>query len=151
MHEEEGLYYLCSENKGVDHLRSSSNCAADLRLCFCICNNQVFSSHEPMDHRLSLNDKSRAGVRPLVRLFTHLNTNISANRGPIANKFYLKYHWVEEKATLGFGSDRIRTVISKPNSMATDIFHRVKIQKILSTLLDRIFFILPGTCVIRKS
>ena len=33
--EVEGLYYLCSENKGADQLRSY--CAADLRLCFRIC------------------------------------------------------------------------------------------------------------------
>ena len=33
--EEEGLYYLCSENKGADQL--SSYCTADLRLCFSIC------------------------------------------------------------------------------------------------------------------
>ena len=29
------LYYLCSENKGVDQL--CGYCAADLRLYFCIC------------------------------------------------------------------------------------------------------------------
>ena len=33
---EEGLYYLCSENKGADQLRS-------LRLCFRICIMLVFS------------------------------------------------------------------------------------------------------------
>ena len=38
---EEGLYYLCSENKDVDQLRSY--CTADLRLCFRICKSQVFS------------------------------------------------------------------------------------------------------------
>ena len=32
---EEGLYYVCSENKGVDQLRG--NREADLRLCFRIC------------------------------------------------------------------------------------------------------------------
>ena len=37
----EGLYYLCSENKGADQLRSY--CAADLRLCFRICKKPVFS------------------------------------------------------------------------------------------------------------
>ena len=37
----EGLYYLYSENKGADQLRSY--CAADLRLCFRICKNPVFS------------------------------------------------------------------------------------------------------------
>ena len=38
--EVEGLYYLCSENKGADQLRG--NRAADLRLCFWICKKQVF-------------------------------------------------------------------------------------------------------------
>ena len=32
IYEEEELYYLCSENKGADQLRSY--CEADLRLCF---------------------------------------------------------------------------------------------------------------------
>ena len=39
--EEEGLYYLCSENKGADQLRSYRK--ADLRLCFRICKKPVFS------------------------------------------------------------------------------------------------------------
>ena len=39
--EVEGVYYLYSENKGADQLRSY--CAADLRLCFRICKNPVFS------------------------------------------------------------------------------------------------------------
>ena len=38
--EVEGLYYLCSENKGADQLRSY--CAADLRLCFHIFKKQGF-------------------------------------------------------------------------------------------------------------
>ena len=37
---EEGLYYLCSENKDADQLRSYG--AADLYLCFCICKKLVF-------------------------------------------------------------------------------------------------------------
>ena len=37
----EGLYYLCSENKGADQL--CGYCEADLRLCFCICKTLVFS------------------------------------------------------------------------------------------------------------
>ena len=37
----EGLYYLCSENKGADQLRGYRE--ADLRLCFCICKKLVFS------------------------------------------------------------------------------------------------------------
>ena len=35
------MYYLCSENKGTDQLRGYRE--ADLRLCFCICKNPVFS------------------------------------------------------------------------------------------------------------
>ena len=37
----EGLYYLCSENKGADQLRGCHK--ADLRLCFRIFNMLVFS------------------------------------------------------------------------------------------------------------
>ena len=36
----EGLYYLCSENKGADQLRGYRE--ADLRLCFRICKKPVF-------------------------------------------------------------------------------------------------------------
>ena len=39
--EEEELHYLCSENKGADQL--CSYCTADLRLCFRIGNNPIFS------------------------------------------------------------------------------------------------------------
>ena len=35
--EVEGLYYLCSENKGADQLRGYRE--TDLRLCFRICKN----------------------------------------------------------------------------------------------------------------
>ena len=37
---EEELYYLCSENKGADQLRSY--CEADLLLCFRLCRLLVF-------------------------------------------------------------------------------------------------------------
>ena len=40
-YEVEGLYYLCSENKGADQLRNY--CAADLSLCFRICKKPIFS------------------------------------------------------------------------------------------------------------
>ena len=39
--EVEGLYYLCSENKGADQLQGYRE--ADLRLCFRICKMLVFS------------------------------------------------------------------------------------------------------------
>ena len=41
IYEVEGLYYLCSENKGADQLRGYR--IADLRLCFRICKMLVFS------------------------------------------------------------------------------------------------------------
>ena len=41
IYEVEGLYYPCSENKGADQLRGYRE--ADLRLCFRICKNPVFS------------------------------------------------------------------------------------------------------------
>ena len=39
--EVDGLYYLCSENKGADFQRSFPT--ADLPLCFHMCKKQVFS------------------------------------------------------------------------------------------------------------
>ena len=53
--------------------------------------------------------------------------NISETRGPIATKFYLKPHWIGGKDALGFGPDRIRTLVS----MATDSSHRVIMGKML--------------------
>ena len=41
MYEVEGLYYLCSENKGAD--QPCGYREADLRLCFRICKMLVFS------------------------------------------------------------------------------------------------------------
>ena len=58
------------------------------------------------------------------------NMNISATSGPIAAKFYLKHHWVGAKAALGFGQDRIRTLVS----MATESSHMVIMEKTVSCL-----------------
>ena len=60
-----------------------------------------------------------------VCVSTFSNMNISETREPIATKFYLKHHLIGEKNALGFGPDRIRTLVS----MATDSFHRVIIGK----------------------
>ena len=62
--------------------------------------------------------------------FTISNMNISATSGPIATKFYLKHHWVGGKAVVGFGPDRIRTLVS----MATESSHRVIMEKTVSPL-----------------
>ena len=76
-----------------------------------------------------------SGVRPSSSVVvrrpsssTISNMNISATSGPIATKFYLKHHWVGGKATLGFGPDWIRTLVS----MATESSHRVIMEKTVS-------------------
>ena len=70
-----------------------------------------------------------SGVRQ-SSLSTISNMNISATSGPIAIKFYLKHHWVRGKAALGFGPDRIRTLVS----IATESSHRVIMEKTVSPL-----------------
>ena len=66
-----------------------------------------------------------ASVRVSVRASTLSNMNISETSRPIATKFYLKHHWGEGKAALGFDADQIRTLVS----MATDSSHRVIMGK----------------------
>ena len=51
--------------------------------------------------------------------------NISETNRSIATKFYLKHHLVGGKAALGFGPDRIRTLVS----MATESSHWVIMEK----------------------
>ena len=58
------------------------------------------------------------------------NMNISETNGSMANKFYLKHHWGGGLAALGFGPDRIRTLVS----MATESSHRVIMVKMVSPL-----------------
>ena len=74
-----------------------------------------------------------SGVWPFVlrpaSSSTISNMNISASSGPIAMKFQ-KHHWDGGKAAIGFGSDRIRTLVS----MATDSSHRVIMEKTVSPL-----------------
>ena len=60
-------------------------------------------------------------------LWTFSNSNISATSGPIVTEFYLNYHWGGGKAALGFGLDRIGTLVS----MANDSSHRVIMGKML--------------------
>ena len=56
--------------------------------------------------------------------------NISETSWPIATKFYLNHHWGGGMAALGFGPDRIGTLVS----MATDSSHRVIMGNMLLTL-----------------
>ena len=69
----------------------------------------------------------RPSVRPSVRASTLSNINISETSWPIVIKFHQKHHWGGGLAALGFGPDRIRTLVS----MATDSSHRVIMGKTL--------------------
>ena len=71
-----------------------------------------------------------ACVDACVRVFTLSNMNISETNGMIATKFYLKHHLGGGLAALGFGPDRIRTLVS----MATESSHRVIMVKTVSPL-----------------
>ena len=73
----------------------------------------------------------RACVRPL----TLSNMNISATSWPIGMKFYLEHHWGRGKGSVGFGPDRIRTLVS----MATDSSHRVIMGKTASSRFLKCF------------
>ena len=63
--------------------------------------------------------------------------NISETNVSIATKFYLKHHLVGGKAALGFGPDRIRTLVS----MATESSHAVIMEKMVPPLFLGCFFI----------
>ena len=56
--------------------------------------------------------------------------NVSETNGSIATKFYLKHHLGGGLAALGFGPDRIRTLVS----MARESSHRVIMVKTVSPL-----------------
>ena len=77
----------------------------------------------------------RPSVRLSVCVSTLSNMNISETNGSIATRFYLKHHWGLGLAALGFGPDRIRTLVS----MATESSHRVIMVKTVSPL-----FYTPG-------
>ena len=90
----------------------------------------LFSSPEPKVHGELIVYQSSRRLCVCVYVFVcsnFSNMNISETSGPIATKFYLKHHWVGGKDALGFGSDRIRTLVS----MATDSSHRIIIGKTL--------------------
>ena len=63
--------------------------------------------------------------------------NISATSKPIVTKFYLNHHRGEGKAALGFGPDRIGTLVS----VATDISNRVIMEKNVVSTLALLFLI----------
>ena len=65
--------------------------------------------------------------------------NICEASQPITFKFNLKHNWGSGKATVGFGADRFRTLVS----MATDSPHRVKMGKMVSPLFLLCFSVNP--------
>ena len=73
--------------------------------------------------------------RPSSSAFS--NINISATSGLITMKLYQKYHWDGGNAALGFGADRIKTLVS----MATDSSHRGIMEKTVLPLFLSCFFI----------
>ena len=70
----------------------------------------VFSSPEPkaLDELIGWNSSRH----PFVRAFTLSDMNISETSRPNINKFHLKHYWGRGFAALGFGPDRIRTLVS---------------------------------------
>ena len=66
-------------------------------------------------------------MRACVRPFTLSNINISETSRPIIIKFHQEHHLGGGLAALGFGIDRIRTLVS----MGTDSSHRVIMGKTL--------------------
>ena len=106
----------------------------------------IFSSPEPkaQGQLIVYQSSRRLSVCLSGCLSTFSNSNISATSGPIVTKFYLDHHVGKGKAALGFGSDRIGTLVS----MATDSSRRVIMGKCCDHssgfIFGRIFFILAG-------
>ena len=72
-----------------------------------------------------------------VSVSTLSNMNISSTIGPMATKFYLKHYLGGGKAALGFGLDRIGTLVS----MATDSSHKVIMGENVVITLAPLFLI----------
>ena len=85
------------------------------------------------------------------RAFTLSDMDISETSWSNIIKFHLKHYWGRGSAALGFGPDRIRTLVS----MATDSSHRVIIgyscEHSSSSIFHWIFFILAGNNDSNKS
>ena len=105
-------------------------------ILFCYCDNApvllillAHLSRRLIGELIVYRSSRRPSVRLCVRLLTLSNMNISATSWPIGMKFYLKHHWGGGKASVRFGPDRIRTLVS----MATDSSHRVIMGKMASS------------------
>ena len=89
----------------------------------------LFSSPEPkaLGELIEWDSSRRLSVSLSVRQFTLSNMNISETSCPIKINFHLEHYWGRSLTALGFGQDRIRTLVS----MATDSSHRVIMGEIL--------------------
>ena len=70
--------------------------------------------------------------------------NISETSWPIAITFYLKHHLGGGKAALGFGPDRIRTLVSMVIDCSNRVIMGKQRQHFFSAIFDQILFILAG-------
>ena len=100
----------------------------DANIHFCL-RFLIFSSPEPkaQGELIVYLSSRRLSVCLAVCLWTFSNSNNSANSWPIVTKFKQNHHWGEGKAALGFGPDRIGTLVS----MATNSSRRVIMGKTL--------------------
>ena len=92
---------------------------------------------------MSLEYKVDSASVCLPRLLTLSSLTISGTNRPILIKFYQKHHLGGEKAALGIGPDRIRTLVS----MATDNSHMVITgERVLPLFLGKFSSDLFYTC-----
>ena len=72
------MHYLCDENEGADQL--CSYCTADLRLCFSICKNLVFScNHDAsgcITHPGFIEDRASTNHEKTLFLLAHLSRRL---------------------------------------------------------------------------
>ena len=73
INEEEGLYYLCSENKGADQHRGDRE--TDLHLCFRICKKSVFSCRGSFNIKQSFKDVQKALAQIFLKSSAYKNKN----------------------------------------------------------------------------
>ena len=104
----------------------------------------IFSSPEPkaQGELIGWDWSGHPSIRLSVHLSTLSNMNISEISWLIVIKFHQKHHWGRGLTALGFGPDRIGTLVS----MATDSSHRGKpCDHSSSFIFDWFFFILQVT------
>ena len=86
---------------------------------------RLILAHRSQSELIGWDSSRRTWVPVSFRLPTLSNITISKTSWPIKIEFYLKHHCNGGKATIGFGPDQIRTLVS----MVTDSSHRVIIGK----------------------